>query len=132
VLLNRQAEVVRTNRAADKLLGGEVGIANKRLTAMDPAATAALGRALHRLLWSRQGVAVHTNLSQIALARKEHWRFSRELRDVVAGHPLPAPPLHGDLGQDRHRDFFRCDGAEIETGRGLDAVDDRSVDTFRD
>jgi DNA-binding CsgD family transcriptional regulator len=58
VLLNRQAEVIRTNRAADRLLTGEVRISAKRLVTHDKTATASLGRALHRLLWAPSGASL--------------------------------------------------------------------------
>src|SRR3954451_23568671 len=45
---------------------------------------------------------------------------------------LSASTLHSDLGQDRERDFLRGDGAEIEAGRRLDAVERRGIDTLRD
>ena len=44
-------------------------------------------------------------------------------RPSLRSQALPSPSLHGDLRQDRHGDFFRRDGAEVEAGRGLDAVD---------
>src|SRR5690349_17622991 len=40
---------------------------------------------------------------------------------------LPAPPRDGDLGQDRHRDLLGRDGAKIEPGRRLDAIDRGSL-----
>ena len=82
VLLDRQAEVVRTNRAADKLLGGEVRITGKRLTAMDPAATGALGRALHSLLWSNSG---STLMPAVALPRAH--------QPPILAYPLKIPSL---------------------------------------
>src|SRR6185295_3167054 len=39
------------------------------------------------------------------------------------GRALAPPALDGDFGEDRHRDLFRRDRAEIESGRRLDAVD---------
>ena len=39
------------------------------------------------------------------------------------GISLASPPLDGGFGQDRHRDLLRRDGAEIEPGRRLEAVD---------
>src|SRR6185312_14013419 len=36
---------------------------------------------------------------------------------------LSPAPLESDLGEDRHRDLFRRDGAEVEPGRRLDAID---------
>src|ERR1700748_1713188 len=48
------------------------------------------------------------------------------------GIALAARALDGDLGEDRHRDFFRRDGAEIEPGRRLDAIDRRRVEAGGD
>src|SRR5258708_9481099 len=45
---------------------------------------------------------------------------------------LPPPALERNLRQDRHRDFLRRDGAEVEAGGGLDAVEGGGVDAFRD
>ena len=45
---------------------------------------------------------------------------------------LSAPALDRDLRQDRHRDFLRRDGAEVEAGRRLDAVEGRGVDALAD
>ncbi|MEY9752607.1 helix-turn-helix transcriptional regulator [Bradyrhizobium yuanmingense] len=55
VLLNRRAEVIRTNSAADRLLTSDFRICARRLTSADPSATAAIEQALYRLLWSTQG-----------------------------------------------------------------------------
>src|SRR5271167_1150499 len=45
---------------------------------------------------------------------------------------LPTPSLHRDLRQDRHRDFFRRDRAEVEAGRGLDPLERCGFKTFAD
>src|SRR5580658_1200522 len=45
---------------------------------------------------------------------------------------LSATPFHRDLRQNRHRDFLRRDGAEIEAGRRFDAVDRRGINAFGD
>jgi DNA-binding CsgD family transcriptional regulator len=58
VLLDRQAEVIRTNSAADRLLVGEVRVSSRRVTANDSAATATLDKALHRLLWAPTGASL--------------------------------------------------------------------------
>ncbi len=54
VFLNRRAEVIRANAAADRLLNRDVRICGRRLTSADPSATAALERALRRLLWNAE------------------------------------------------------------------------------
>src|SRR3954453_10792242 len=43
---------------------------------------------------------------------------------------LSAPALQRDLRQDRHRDLFWRDGAEVEAGRGLDAVERARIDAL--
>jgi DNA-binding CsgD family transcriptional regulator len=58
VLLNRRAEVVRTNRSADHLLREDICIVGKRLVAMDKTASSALDHALHRLLWAPTGASL--------------------------------------------------------------------------
>src|SRR6186713_2896498 len=47
------------------------------------------------------------------------------------GGELAAPAFPGDLGEDRHRDLLRRDGAEIETCRRLDVVDGGGGGAFR-
>jgi DNA-binding CsgD family transcriptional regulator/PAS domain-containing protein len=58
LLLNGRGEVVTANPSAERLLGNGIRIARRRLVAADSAATAALDRALHRLLWSPTGAAL--------------------------------------------------------------------------
>jgi DNA-binding CsgD family transcriptional regulator len=59
VLLDRQAQVTRTNRAADRLLRERaVHIVGRRLASGDAAATVALNRALHQLLWAETGASL--------------------------------------------------------------------------
>jgi DNA-binding CsgD family transcriptional regulator len=52
ILLDRNAKVLRTNPAAERLLGPDVSIIRKRLRSVDPEATAALDRDLHALIGS--------------------------------------------------------------------------------
>jgi DNA-binding CsgD family transcriptional regulator len=58
VLLDRCAEVLQVNGAAQRLLGPELQITRKRLTSQDRNATAALDRALHALLWAQTSSAL--------------------------------------------------------------------------
>ncbi len=86
VLLDRQAEVVRTNRAADRLLrSGDVRIVGRRLAAADPTATAALGRALHDLLWNSSGSSL---MPAVALPRLSE--------APILAYPLKLPSLSGN------------------------------------
>jgi DNA-binding CsgD family transcriptional regulator len=57
VLLNRMGEVIRANLAAERMLTGNPRVSGKRLVSANPHATAALDRALHRLL--RNGDAAY-------------------------------------------------------------------------
>lgn len=68
VLLNRRAEVVRTNWSADRLLSRDVRICARRLTSVDPSATSAIERALYRLLWNTDEAAL---MPPIPLPRRE-------------------------------------------------------------
>jgi len=52
ILLNRMGQVQRTNASADRLLGTDLKIINKRLTSWSTEATSALEQALRKLLWS--------------------------------------------------------------------------------
>jgi DNA-binding CsgD family transcriptional regulator len=58
VLLNRNAEVLRLNRAAESLLGSDLRVLKRRLISHDQNATRALDRALHALLWSKTHAAL--------------------------------------------------------------------------
>jgi DNA-binding CsgD family transcriptional regulator len=51
LLMNRLGNVFRANAAAEALLGDDLQIRNRRLTARNSDDTAAINRALHRLLW---------------------------------------------------------------------------------
>lgn len=55
LLLNRNGEVYRANTSAERLLARDVQVIQKRVVAKDAAATAALDRALHELIWQRTG-----------------------------------------------------------------------------
>src|SRR4029077_18625170 len=52
--------------------------------------------------------------------RSSRWRLL--LRLPLPRRALAAPSLHRHLRQNRHRDLFRRDRAEIEAGGGLDAA----------
>ena len=58
VLLDRKAKVLRTNPAADRLLGPDISIARKRLRSDDPKATTAIDRALHAVFGSDEPTPV--------------------------------------------------------------------------
>jgi DNA-binding CsgD family transcriptional regulator len=51
--------VLRLNRHAERLLGADLKIVNRRLVSIDRDATVALDRALHGLIWSRQAEPPH-------------------------------------------------------------------------
>jgi DNA-binding CsgD family transcriptional regulator len=58
VLLDRFAQVLRTNAAAERLLRGDLRIERRRIVSTDRDATAALDRALHAVLWNRSASAL--------------------------------------------------------------------------
>jgi DNA-binding CsgD family transcriptional regulator len=58
VLLDRFAEVLRINSAAQRLLGSDLQITRKRLSSRDRDATAALDHGLHALLWTQTSSAL--------------------------------------------------------------------------
>jgi DNA-binding CsgD family transcriptional regulator len=68
VLLDRCAEVVRINGAAQRLLGPDLQITRKRLASRDRDANAALDRALHALLWAQTASAL---MPPVALPRTD-------------------------------------------------------------
>jgi DNA-binding CsgD family transcriptional regulator len=83
VLLDRQTQVIRTNRAADRLLREHsVRIVGRHLTPGDPAAATALNRALHQLLWARTGASL---MPAIALPRPA--------QPPILAYPLRLPSL---------------------------------------
>jgi DNA-binding CsgD family transcriptional regulator len=84
VLLDRQAQVVRTNRAADSLLRERsVRIVGRHLTSGDPAAAAVLNRSLHELLWTASGASL---MPAIALPRAA--------QSPILAYPLKLPSLN--------------------------------------
>jgi DNA-binding CsgD family transcriptional regulator len=68
VLLNRNAEVIRTNRSADLLLGGDISIQQRRISVWDKLANDDLDRALGQLLWLPSGASL---MPPVALPRRE-------------------------------------------------------------
>jgi DNA-binding CsgD family transcriptional regulator len=83
VLLDRQAQVIRTNRAADRLLHERsLRVVGRHLGSGDPAATAALNRALHELLWTGSGASL---MPAIALPRAS--------QPPILAYPLKLPSL---------------------------------------
>ena len=68
VLFDRRGEVFRLNKAAECLLGTDLQIVRNRLVSRDQAATAALDRALHAVLWRADGGSLHP---PVGLPREE-------------------------------------------------------------
>jgi hypothetical protein len=85
LLINRQGEVFRANASAEQLLTHDVQILNRRLTAQDGKATAALDRALYELLLRQPGLG-HPPLSRChARDDTRYWRIqSRSRRCILA------------------------------------------------
>jgi DNA-binding CsgD family transcriptional regulator len=67
VLLDRKGEALRLNRAAGAVLSPELRIVERRIVSNDRAATAALDRALHSLLWAGTSSAL---MAPVALPRR--------------------------------------------------------------
>jgi DNA-binding CsgD family transcriptional regulator len=67
-MIDRCGEVLRLNHAAERLLGPNLQIIRRRIISSDRDATAALDRALHALIWSREAEAFHT---PIVLPRRQ-------------------------------------------------------------
>jgi PAS domain-containing protein len=56
--VDRYGAVVRLNASAERLLGSDLAIVRRRIASFDHEATAALDRALHKLLWAREPEAL--------------------------------------------------------------------------
>ena len=82
LLIDWRGEVIRANPAAERLLGDGVRISRKRLVALDPDNTAALDRALHKLLWTPSGAALAPPIP-----------LSRESRSPLLAYPLKLASL---------------------------------------
>jgi DNA-binding CsgD family transcriptional regulator len=67
-LLNSKGEVARTNRAADRLLAGDLQVRQGRISSQDQAANDHLSRALRELLWKTSGASL---LPPVMLPRKD-------------------------------------------------------------
>jgi DNA-binding CsgD family transcriptional regulator len=69
-MIDRSGEVLRLNHCAERLLGPDLQIVCRRVVSADRDATAALDRALHALLWSREADAFHAPV----VLRRQHGR----------------------------------------------------------
>jgi DNA-binding CsgD family transcriptional regulator len=67
-LLNAKGEVARTNRAADRLMAGELQVRQGRICSIDQGANDHLSRALRELLWKTSGASL---LAPVMLPRKD-------------------------------------------------------------
>lgn len=77
VLLSARGEVILINRPAERLLGDGVRIVGKRIVAENGAVTAALDRALNRLLWNTNDAALSAPVA-----------LPREARSPLLAYPL--------------------------------------------
>jgi len=57
-LINRDGDVYRLNQAAEALLKGDVRIRNRKIASSDAAASLALSRAIHQLMWRTIGARI--------------------------------------------------------------------------
>jgi DNA-binding CsgD family transcriptional regulator/PAS domain-containing protein len=81
VLIDRSGDVLRVNAAAERLVGRGLRIVNRRLVSESRDATAALDRALHRLLWA-QSAALTPPVT-----------LPRPVQRPVLAYPLRLPAL---------------------------------------
>jgi DNA-binding CsgD family transcriptional regulator/PAS domain-containing protein len=82
LLLNRQGEVIRANRSAERLLCTELRISAKRLRSMDSTVTAELDRSLQELVWSEQRASL---MQPIAMPRSDD--------SPILAYPLKLPGM---------------------------------------
>ncbi|WP_319799190.1 helix-turn-helix transcriptional regulator [Nitrobacter sp.] len=85
-LIDRMGEVFRINEAADRLIGTDLRIERRRLASFDPAATAALDRSLHDLLWRSSSMALSP---PVRLPRRAATR-------PILAYPLRLPAVTAD------------------------------------
>jgi PAS domain-containing protein len=85
VVVNRLGEIVRVNPSAERLLGPDLQIVQRRVASWNHDATAALDRALRALIWAGQGRAFHP---PVVLPR-------REGRSILA-YPTRLPAIAAD------------------------------------
>jgi PAS domain-containing protein len=91
-MMDRAGEVLRLNQAAERLFGPDLQIVRRRLVSSSRDATAALDRALHMLIWSREAEAFQ---APIVLPR-------RRGRPIIA-YPSRSPTRMGEI-------FASCHG----------------------
>lgn len=90
-LLNSRAEVVRTNRAADRLLSGELQVRQGRINCIDQTANDILARSLRELLWKPSGSSL---LAPVMLPRKD--------RRPVLAYPVKMSKLSANYFAECH------------------------------
>lgn len=86
VMIGRNGDIVMANAAAESLFSHHLRITGRRLVSWNRDATAALDRALHRLIWSDDGPL---SSAPVILPRKEG-------RPVIA-YPCRLPPVTNHL-----------------------------------
>jgi DNA-binding CsgD family transcriptional regulator len=79
-MIDRRGEVLRLNCRAERLVGPDLQVVRRRIVSQDRDATAALDRALHALLWSREPDPTQP---AIVLPRRE--------RRPILAYPVRAP-----------------------------------------
>lgn len=83
VLLNRNGNVFKANRSAERLLVDDIQIVNGRLAAKDARATAALDRAIQGLLW-RSGGGLSAPIALPRAARRSLLAYPARLSNSTA------------------------------------------------
>lgn len=84
VLINRMGEAFKANTSAERLLNGDIRIANRKLVAKDRNATTALERALHDLLWRRIGGGLSPPVPLPRPGRRPLFAYPAKLASMTA------------------------------------------------
>jgi DNA-binding CsgD family transcriptional regulator len=84
VLINRRGEAFRANKSAEELLRGDVRIERRKLVTNDLAATVALGRALHELMWQRIGGGLSQPIPLPRRGKRPILAYPIKLADLAA------------------------------------------------
>jgi len=122
LLINRMGEAFRINPSAERLLKGDVRIANRKLVAKDKGATIALERALHDLLWRSAGGGLSPPVPLPRTGQRPLLAYPARLASVTANILVDCRAIVVLIDPD---DFSRPPEAVLRTAFGLSHAEAR-------